>query len=44
MSLNRHLTGRWEVAAWFEKNKHKIALHPSTMMEVKAMLKKEAIP
>jgi len=32
--------GRWEVSEWYEKNKHKMNLHPSTSEYVDILLKR----
>lgn len=30
MGAGRAITGKWEVAEWYEKNQNKIQLHPET--------------
>ena len=34
----RAITGKWETAAWYEKNKDKILLHPDTRSYVESLL------
>jgi hypothetical protein len=34
----RAITGKWEVCAWYEKNKNKIILHPDTREFVEGVL------
>lgn len=40
------ITGRWEVVEWYERNKEKMLLHPSTRLTVEELLKNihEIIP
>jgi hypothetical protein len=38
MGAGRAITGRWEVAAWFEANQHKMVLHRDTFERVKALI------
>ena len=35
----RAITGKWEVTAWYEKNKEKILLHPETRSLVESLLR-----
>jgi hypothetical protein len=35
----RAITGKWEVAAWYEKNKEKILLHPDTRLFVESLVR-----
>jgi hypothetical protein len=35
----RAITGKWETAAWYEKNKDKILLHPDTRSFVEILLR-----
>lgn len=34
----RAITGKWEVAAWYEKNRDKVLLHPETRSLVEVLL------
>lgn len=38
MGAGRVITGKWEVRAWYEKNKEKIQLHPETKILVEEIL------
>lgn len=38
MGAGRAITGRWEVATWFEANEAKIALHPATRVHVEQLV------
>lgn len=38
MGAGRAITGRWEVASWWETNRHKIVLHPDTLSEVERLV------
>jgi len=38
----RAITGKWEVADWYEKNQHKMALHPRTRAMVDDLLRDPA--
>lgn len=42
MGAGRAITGKWETAAWYEKNKDKIFLHPDTRAFVESLLEKVA--
>jgi hypothetical protein len=38
MGAGRAITGKWEVATWYEKNKFKIQLHALTRMQVERLI------
>ena len=38
MGAGRAITGRWEVAEWYAKNRDKMLLHPETRAAVEALL------
>lgn len=38
MGAGRAITGRWEVAEWYAKNRDKMVLHPATRAFVEAMI------
>jgi hypothetical protein len=38
MGAGRAITGKWEVEAWYEKNKHQILLHPVTRGRVEVLI------
>ncbi len=38
MGAGRAITGKWETAAWYEKNKAKIELHPDSRIVLEEML------
>lgn len=38
MGAGRAITGKWEVAEWYEKNRHKIKLDDATRSRVEALL------
>lgn len=39
MGAGRAITGKWETLLWYEKNKDKIILHPTTREKVETILK-----
>lgn len=39
----RAITGRWEVASWYQKNSEKIQLHPETRALVEGLLDKSTL-
>lgn len=39
MGAGRAITGKWETAAWYEKNKTNMQLHPVTRAQVEALLR-----
>jgi len=40
----RAITGRWEVADWYEKNRHKMVLHPSTRRRAEFLIQQKYRP
>ena len=44
MGAGRAITGRWEVATWYEANRHKIRLHPETAFQVERLIAHTGAP
>lgn len=38
MGAGRAITGKWEVAEWYEKNRDKIVVHPKTQDDIDLMI------
>jgi hypothetical protein len=38
MGAGRAITGRWEVASWYEANAHKMLLHPDVRLQVENLI------
>ena len=44
MGAGRAITGRWEVAEWYEANKGKMHLHPGTRALVESLVRDVSEP
>jgi hypothetical protein len=38
MGAGRAITGRWDVASWYEANAHKMVLHPDVRVQVENLI------
>jgi hypothetical protein len=44
MGAGRAITGRWDVASWYEANAHKMVLHPNVRVQVENLIANHGRP